>query len=203
MARKTVHTRDQVSAFLNELKTQSDRGVAVVAAAMLEELLELVILARLIEIPSKRKESLFDKMNAPLSSLSAKIEIAFALGTINESARRAMHLVREVRNKFAHRLEPLTFHHPEVVALLGGDDAMPSVKAMNKPTKEQFLDTIQALAVVLYGTLAADIRIKSLEETHQEHFVHVAMQIHTLSQAANLASTQETSPVIAPPPKRR
>jgi hypothetical protein len=53
---------------------------------MLEELLELVICARLIEISSNRKEALFDKMNAPLSSLSAKIEMAFALGIISESA---------------------------------------------------------------------------------------------------------------------
>jgi DNA-binding MltR family transcriptional regulator len=203
LVRKAIHTSDQVKAFLGELKTQSDRGVAIVAAAMLEELLELIILARLIEIPSKRKEALFDRMNAPLSSLSAKIEMAFALGIINETARRAMHLVRDVRNKFAHRLEPLTFHHPEVIGLIEGKDAMPSVKAMKKPTKEQFLDTIQALAVVLYGTLAADIRIKSLEETHQEHFLQVAMKVHSLSQAVNLASTQETPLPKGTEPKQR
>jgi Domain of unknown function (DUF4145) len=199
VTRKTIHTSDQVTAFLEELKTQSDRGVAVVAAAMLEELLELVICARLIEISSNRKEALFDKMNAPLSSLSAKIEMAFALGIISESARVAMHLVREVRNKFAHRLAPLTFDHPGVIALLEAS-APPSVKG--KPKKE-FLDIIQGLAVILYGTLAADIRIKSLEETHREHFFEVLLKVHSVTQAANLASIQETSRLKVTPPKRK
>jgi hypothetical protein len=202
MARKQIHTSDQISAFLEELKTQSDRGVAVVAAAMLEELLELIILARLIEIPSRRKEALFDKMNAPLSSLSAKIEVAFALGVINEGARTAMHLVREVRNKFAHRLEPLSFKHEEVAQLIR-NGATPTIKSMNKPPKEMFLDTIQGLALVLYGTLAADIRIKSLEETHPGHFLELLWKVNTLSQAANLASTPKTSPPKGHPPKRQ
>jgi len=41
MAKKKIHTPDQVSAFLEELKTQTDRGMAIVAAAVLEELVEL------------------------------------------------------------------------------------------------------------------------------------------------------------------
>ena len=31
----------------------------------------------------------------------------------------------------------------------------------------------QGMAVVLYGTLAADIRIKSIAETHQEHTLRI------------------------------
>jgi hypothetical protein len=72
-----------------------------------------------------------------------------------------------------------------------------------KSAKEQLLDTIEGIAFILYGTLATDIRIRPLEETHQKHFLRVLLEVHTLSQAANLASTQVTSPVKTPPPERR
>ena len=78
-------------------------GAAVIAAAVLDEILQMLLLARFIELGSKRKEALFDKIGAPLWTLSAKIEVAFALGVISNEARLAAHFIRDVRNKFAHQ----------------------------------------------------------------------------------------------------
>src|SRR5580704_5308213 len=116
MAEK-MHTPEQITAFLDELKTQTDRGVAVIAAAALDEILQMVLLARFIELGSERKDMIFSKIGAPLSGLSAKIELAYAVGTISNEARLALHLIRDVRNKFAHRLESTSFDHPEVAKL--------------------------------------------------------------------------------------
>ena len=113
-----IHSAEQITAFLDELKTQTDRGIAVITAAVLDELLQMLLIARFIKLGSQHKEALFDKIGAPLSSFSAKIELAFALGVISNEARLALHLVRDVRNKFAHRIEPLTFDHPEVAKLM-------------------------------------------------------------------------------------
>jgi Kef-type K+ transport system membrane component KefB len=114
MAEK-LHTTEQVTSFLQELKIQTDRGAAVIAAAVLDEILQMLLLARFVEIGSERRDTLFTKIGAPLSPLSAKIELAFATGIISNNARLAAHIVRDVRNKFAHRIEALTFDHPEVV----------------------------------------------------------------------------------------
>src|SRR5687768_9142964 len=101
MAKKPLHTSEQITAFLEELKTQSDRGVAIVAASVLEEITKGLILARLIELSSDRRDTLFEKTGAPLSSFSAKIEMAFALGAITNEIRLGLHLIREIRNRFA------------------------------------------------------------------------------------------------------
>jgi hypothetical protein len=170
MAKGRMHTPEQVRAFLAEVKSQSDRGTAIIAGSVMEELTELVILKRLIELSGERKDALFDKMGAPLSSFSAKIEMAYALGIIVNEFRLALHLIREIRNKFAHRIEALTFDHPEVAHLLD-TRASEHFKESKTSRREKFLGTFSAAAVVLYGTLAADMRLKSLEETHPGHFL--------------------------------
>jgi hypothetical protein len=179
MAEK-IHSADDVTAFLEELKTQTDRGAAVIAAAVLDEILQMLLVARFIEIGSERKDAIFTKIGAPLSSFSAKIELAFALGIMSNEARLACHLIRDIRNKFAHRIEPLLFDHPEVAGIIDSR-VLPSVKTAVLARREQFLMSFQAIMVVLYATLAADIRVKSLEETHQEHFLKVAMEMHKIT----------------------
>ncbi len=175
MAKGKMHTADQIKTFLDEVKTQSDRGTAVLASSVLDELLELLILARFIEIGSERREMLFEKMGAPLSSFSAKIELIFALGVISNEARLALHLIRDIRNKFAHRIEPLQFDHPSVAELIK-TRATPGIQAMDKSNREKFLAMFHAMAAILYGTLAADIRIKSLKETHLDHFMELLVR---------------------------
>jgi hypothetical protein len=136
----------------------------------------MLLLARFIELGSERKEALFDKIGAPLSTLSAKIEVAFALGVISNEARLAAHFVRDVRNKFAHRIEALSFDHPDMAEIIE-KRTLPSAKKVLSTNRERFLGTMQGLAAALYGTLAADIRIRSLEETHQAHFARIMVEI--------------------------
>ncbi len=174
MADKT-HTPEQITAFLAELETQTDRGVAVIAAAVLDELMQMLLLARFIKIGSERKDALFQKIGAPLSPFSAKIELAFALGIISNEARLTAHLIRDVRNKFAHRIEQLSFDHPEVAEILDAR-LLASAKTAGKTRRERFLRSFQAVALVLYGTLSADIRIKAIEETHVSHTIDVLLQ---------------------------
>ena len=194
MAKERVHTSEQITAFLDELKSQTDRGAAVIAAAVLDELFQMLLLARLTQIGNERKEALFDKIGAPLSSFSAKIELAFALGIISNEARLAAHLIRDVRNKFAHRIEQLTFDHSEVTELLQ-KRAPPSVKAMEVSVRDQFLTLFQGLAVVLYGTLGADIRIKSIEETHAAHTLGIILE--ALRASAGLATPESAVSMMA------
>jgi hypothetical protein len=190
MAKPKAHTVEQVKAFLDEVNSQTDRGAAIVSAAVLDDLLKLAILARLIEISAERRDNLFDKTGAPLSSFSAKIEMAFALGVISNDARLALHLVRDIRNMFAHRIAQMSFDDPEVKNLID-TRSTPSVKAMKVSYKKKFINSFQGIAVVLYGTVATDIRIKSLEETHEAYFLNMILEAARISQGAGLSPQQE------------
>jgi hypothetical protein len=85
----------------------SDRVVAIVGAAILEDSLLTVLVSRLR--PSEPghldvNEKLF-KMNGPLGSLVPKIDIAYQLYAFDKSYRNAMYGIAEIRNLFAHRLD--------------------------------------------------------------------------------------------------
>jgi hypothetical protein len=52
--------------------------------------------------------------NAPLSTFSAKINVAFALGIFGKETKKQLDRVRNVRNHFAHLKDKVTFEDVEV-----------------------------------------------------------------------------------------
>ena len=98
----SVETEKRKAAFLFEMNSQSDRGVAIVGAAWVENALMTTIKSFL------RSESKawvdFTEGNGPLSSFSAKIDLARLLGIITETIRLDLHNIRRVRNDFAHQI---------------------------------------------------------------------------------------------------
>jgi hypothetical protein len=148
-------------------------SAAIIAAAILDDLLNQLLTARLLKLGSDRHDSLFERTNAPLSSFSAKIEMCFAVGVISNSARFAMHLIRDVRNEFAHRIEQITFDHPTVANMIQ-TRILSGLEKPGRSNRDLFIDSFSAVSFIIYGTLAAgDLRIKPLEETHQQHFLEV------------------------------
>jgi hypothetical protein len=181
MSKNKSHTQEQVRAFLDELNSQTDRGAAVIAAAVLDDLLQMLLTARFIALGSERHDVLFKRIGAPLSSFSSKIELCFAVGVISNDARLGLHAIREIRNAFAHRIEQITFNHADVASRI--EARLPQgLKNTDKSNRELFIDMFTAIALVLYGTLVApDIRIKSLEATHQPHFVQMLLNYSELA----------------------
>lgn len=99
--------------FNEQLKAESNRGAVIVGAALIDESLEQLLKARLA--PHKGKEDeLFDIPYAPLSTLSAKIDFAYRVGIIRASVKSTCHLLRKVRNDFAHSSGNLDFNSPKV-----------------------------------------------------------------------------------------
>ena len=89
--------------FLADFNKETDRGSALAAAAMVDDLLEKTLRAFLIE--NKGGHSLTTGFNAPLGSFSARIAAAFALGLILEPEYRECELIRKIRNDFAHTVK--------------------------------------------------------------------------------------------------
>jgi hypothetical protein len=166
MSKSKPHTQEQVAAILKELQSQTDRGSAIIAAAVLGDLLNQLLTARLIKLGSDRHDSLFNRTNAPLSSFSSKIEMCFAIGVLSNEARLALHLIRDIRNEFAHRIEQIQFDYPAVAGMIQ-TRMLPALKRPGRTNRDMFIESFSAVAFILYGTLALrDIQIKPLEDTH-------------------------------------
>lgn len=94
------------------LKTESDRAVALITAAYLDDALEALLRSGFIEASST-----VDKLLDPeglLGTFAARMRLAYCLGHISRGTLQDLEIVASIRNKFAHRRQDLDFRSPEV-----------------------------------------------------------------------------------------
>lgn len=85
----------------NLLRHESDRGCALVAGAVLDELLGALLRAYFVH-DKKCQERLFFGSNAPLRSWSARIDMCYALDLVSQTVHHDLTLLRTIRNSAAH-----------------------------------------------------------------------------------------------------
>lgn len=102
--------------FLDEFQTESDRAAAVLGAALLDDLTS-ELLSRCLLSGELAKKLL--GINQPLGAFGARITAARAIGLISDDEFRDLNRVREIRNKFAHRLHGLDFESPQIRDMCG------------------------------------------------------------------------------------
>jgi DNA-binding MltR family transcriptional regulator len=95
---------------IKELEGQSDRGVAIVGAAYLEERLAEAIRSRFVSSASSQVTKKLFEGYGPLTTLNAKIDIAHSLGLLGIHSLQDAHSIRKIRNEFAHTADPLGFN---------------------------------------------------------------------------------------------
>lgn len=83
------------------LTHESERGSAIVSASLMDEALEQLLKAKFVP-SAEKKDELFKGPYAPLEDFYAKIEFAYRMGLISVNQRTSMHLIRKLRNDFAH-----------------------------------------------------------------------------------------------------
>jgi hypothetical protein len=88
--------------FLDASNKESERGLALICAAMLDDLLGQCIGAFLLDHTETRR--LLEGFNAPLGTLSSRTLAGFALGVLSESEYRECEKLRKIRNVFAHNI---------------------------------------------------------------------------------------------------
>ncbi|MDB5316103.1 MAG: putative mannitol operon repressor [Rhodospirillales bacterium] len=138
-----------LSAFLKEFQGETDRGAALVGAAVIDERLGETL--RAFMVSDKAASPLLDGGSAPLGNFSARIEATFALGLISEHEHRECHLIRRVRNEFAHRTHGVTFSDKKISQLCsnlqsdlpGGRDAF-----VGKP-RSVFINSVVLVSTAL------------------------------------------------------
>lgn len=132
---------------LEALQSESHRGGVLLGAAILEDYLYKLLKGFMVDDPSKVKKLLEGGTNAPLGSLSAKTLGAYCLGLISEDEFADIEIIRDVRNKFAHRLLEATFDDQSIkdkCKNLSTPDILPHMKHEDAPTR--FLMAVSMLS---------------------------------------------------------
>lgn len=98
--------------FIDLLTDESERGKALISSGFLEEQLKQVLLAFMVDSPQGTE--LVEGGNVPLGTFSARITACYTLGLISKDEHDDLHLIRKIRNDFAHDIHT-TFKTESVV----------------------------------------------------------------------------------------
>lgn len=173
-AEKTPQSADEWLDTLHLLFAQeSDRAAAIVAAAIVEDAIETLLRKRLVE-PYLRERDLLREHSGPLGSFSAKIDACFQLGLISRYMAQDLHLIRKIRNEFAHAASLCTFDtepvHTWVRTLEAKSDynqRYPDTrKSIGPPDRRS--DFLGMASWLLYSICRSHEDIQPLPEKHRE-----------------------------------
>ena len=92
--------------FIEEFSGESDRAAVVLGAAKLDQLLYQILAKLLLPTPGNQDELL--EGDGALSTFSARINLCYRLNLFDAGLCRALHLVRRIRNAFAHETSSRT-----------------------------------------------------------------------------------------------
>lgn len=145
--------------FFETIKGESDRGCVLIAAAFLDEALELLLRSRMATTAPVVKASIDPLFTGigPLKSFWAKTELCRSLKLLAHWEHADLSRIRNLRNLFAHSYEKADFDDPRVVAivskLFGG---LPKTKYRPKANASPMKEARQRFSLAaawLAGTL--------------------------------------------------
>jgi DNA-binding MltR family transcriptional regulator len=154
---------DAWDVFLNQFAKESDRACVIVTASILDELLRELLVAHFLPTTAT-DDALFDVPNAPLATFSSRIITAYRLGLISNKFARDLHLVRKIRNDFAHSIQGCEFDdsrvHARVLALSRSNSIVHRSKEAypegeKTPARVQFLESVSWMVFYLQAEAAS------------------------------------------------
>jgi hypothetical protein len=119
---------NDIDRIFRELDSETDRAAILIAGSLVEFALELAVCCRLQAPTTAREKEALANEDGMLGTFSRKIWTAYFLKVIGPEARRELDLIRQIRNRAAHDMNPVTFKTDEIAArcreLRFGADAM-------------------------------------------------------------------------------
>ncbi len=146
--------------FFEVLKEESDRGMVLVGAALLSELLGELLLANTVKGLSKTaKDHLLD-LSGPCGAFSHRIAICQAFGLISPGEGATLDAIRLARNEAAHFTDERIswrFSDPHVKAKIGGLPAIGDGKKWKliAPRMKLIVSIMTAVANLRFRTIVA------------------------------------------------
>ena len=157
---------------LKELPKQRDRGAAIIATSILEDHLILAILSRMHR--DADAEGRMFKGYGPLNTLASRIDLGLLLGIYPRRHWEILHIIRNIRNEFAHNMQPTSFRSQRALcAKLGASKSAhrsfnksfksitgrPDVPLLDmfritKNPRTQFIRSVQQITMILSLSIA-------------------------------------------------
>jgi hypothetical protein len=97
-----------------ELQGESDRAIVILLSALLDDALTNNIALHLAFKPDETQYNWVFRFEGPLGTFSARIELAYLFGFIDELTRSQLDDIREMRNACAHTKHQIDFGVPEL-----------------------------------------------------------------------------------------
>jgi len=105
------HLTDDVARLVEDFSRETDRGVALLGAAFLDDALNLMLRAALVDDADAVNRLIGP--GRPLETFGACTHLAYCMGLIGPDLYADINLIREIRNDFAHR-QPTQFDQAEL-----------------------------------------------------------------------------------------
>ena len=154
MPRKTP-TQEDIDKIFDQLEGENDRAAIIVAGALLETCLEMMISSHIPRpIAKAERLSLFSE-NGIAGTFSAKIWLAYCMKLIGTSTKRDLDLIRKIRNDAAHGLLPVSFSLSTIADRCRAINFFTTLEGQpGLSLRHAFLATVKFLTVALLARAA-------------------------------------------------
>jgi len=137
------------SGFLSEFQKETDRGAALVGAALIDTRVERTLRGHFVN--KRIADELLSGGNAPIGTLSARMKLAYSLGLITRLEFQECDLIRKIRNEFAHDVHGLSFRTPKIADLAARLQAnTPDHKRFEGNALRLFINSVILLSMSLW-----------------------------------------------------
>jgi len=97
---------------VNDLQLEEDRGAVLVGVAFLDDVLDALLRAVLID-DSRTVDKLL-KYPGPVCTFAARCDLAYSMGLLNAKMYSDLRIMRKIRNEFAHSHRPVRFTQAKI-----------------------------------------------------------------------------------------
>jgi mannitol operon repressor len=103
------------TSYYDQLKSESDRGCAIIGGAMIDQSLSKLIAKYLID-DQPAVDELLEPHGRP-SSVYTRVSLAYCLGLVMKNQVKDIIVISRIRNYFAHNLDAASFENEEVMKM--------------------------------------------------------------------------------------
>jgi DNA-binding MltR family transcriptional regulator len=146
--------------FLEDMQAETDRGVALVAVAFLEDCLGALLRSLCIEDPGAVRGLLNTYW-----SIDKRAQLAYCLGRIPRRWRSDLEIINGIRNEFGHGHRPASFADPKIAPLcerlqdLTSQETVAVGDPPPRPTcRDRFVHTVAMLSLLILADSQAHER---------------------------------------------
>jgi DNA-binding MltR family transcriptional regulator len=175
---KRVPTPAEIEEIMKSLKGKDDIHVAIIAVSIVESTLDRLLVSRLHNRDDTFVASLFQS-HGPMSDFYSKTLIAQAFGLLTTPLAEELHVMRDIRNAFAHAKIVISFEDAPVkqgvdkLKLVGGILGLPVQFKPELDHKGRFLLATRIVLIMMdiiskSDEIAAEVMEEALAEPSSE-----------------------------------